>query len=1127
MRYSVISDTAFLICLALCLTVGSSGNASQVPDEIFRVLLHGNSPLTSVVPNGTMNAAIRSNVSSPRDVLWAEDEHFSGPIFSCDSETRAHLEVEGFEELAEPLDSFAVSFWFRARDSLVGSNSSVISPLVVVPTSPDTTLHVELRDSQLCVGGGCTSDLELQDDNWHHLTISSNEDGTMDAYIGGAPVSVDTFEPSQDGTTSTSSLLLCYSVIGEDVFDGYIADVVVFGRSLSEDEVVLNYNLRGNPFTSGLPGLCSDVLIPGVITTTECGKDMGCYIFPERDLSTVDSTLALTGFGGRIGVCVNSRVTELLPPPNVVPPANAFFPLNLNVMSSFPLSMYKGDGRGVYLVEDELFGQALYCNAEEDGFVALDSVGYGVGGRFSINMWFNPDRISGKGHSWLFSHGQNGDDPMGANQVQIYLTEDAGSEYGHVSALVHDWNDEFSGFVDPVGILHSDGTIGGMVDGNGTDGQEAHDIHDGDWHMVTLTSNPMGEQGYVLYVDGEEVNRLDSAVEAQNVLGRDFDVIGGEMLMISNEMLLCGRGYSREEEYPFQGKVAFLSVWEGALDPRQVRVLYDTVAQKGVSGGGDVKDTGIQEEIWMQTGTNYRYSTLGNQCVFPAIFQGAAVHDCVTFPDGTSRCDVGDVWEECLTFESGLIADVPSQGYSVIEEIYERTTAGGMLEHCLLTESPDEASRESSLGCKDGFMCAPYEHSSSEDGICIQNPSSIARYDIFNYMNMQELPQPLSLYPLLDGSLSEVTFPANEGVGSPSWRYSQNFRAQVPDCTAQESRSLIGLVASTTHEPGHTECIWFAPSPSFGDVPPEKQMIMSNEMMTVVLEYVPSSQGKYSIGIEGIGQNSIQESWSDSGQTEMKSTIDSNGEWHFMCASAFSSYNKTEVTIYLDGTLESSWVSRDHGGLHDGIGEASDVFLCPYFNGQVSQYVNFGTSLSEKQVKSLYDVFRDSGIIEEGTGVGQDDGNSGLSGGAIAGIVIGSVVAGGLLAILLIIVAKKYRRSRPNSFRKYKNDSGGFASGDLQSDAGDGSRSLREQFSYQYSASELEDTLSRALSENLSRNFSYEYEMEGSNDQNGSMGQISKKEDMMVSNPTYAVDTPQMQSRPKDDHSTSCSEASD
>ena len=142
--------------------------------------------------------------------------------------------------------------------------------------------------------------------------------------------------------------------------------------------------------------------------------------------------------------------------------------------------------------------------------------------------------------------------------------------------------------------------------------------------------------------------------------------------MITNEILLCGRGYdSAGETFPFHGRLAFLSMWDTRLTPVQIDRLYKGVT--GMSGTGmdyssDDVDIVYRDNAMQLT----RYTESGEQCEFPAIWSGELVYDCVTHEDGREKCFVGGRWEVC--------ADKYGDGDVIIETeraaMMKRTEAG-------------------------------------------------------------------------------------------------------------------------------------------------------------------------------------------------------------------------------------------------------------------------------------------------------------------------------------------------------------------------------------------------------------------------------------------------------------------
>ena len=1084
--------------------------------------LHGDDPLSNNILSGEN---IDANVRPGGDPSFVEDRWF-GAVFQCGP--LSSLAIEGFGESAAGSlspSSFSVSFWFRTNTSTGGSG--VMQDLVWVPIDGDTHLHVWLADGDLWVGDGRVTGLDvpdsLSDGRWHHVTITSGassvRDGSapevVDVYLEGVQVSNNTVQVSANVEPGVSDLLVCDSVVenGRHVLDGHVLDLVVFDRTLSREEVVLNYNLRDNPFVSSSsyasfldgesndsPAVCSDEPIAGIITTTDCGEGHECYKLHARQFSELRSDGSLLGYEGSIGMCApESRMTDMLPGPGVVPPPLAFFPLNMDQLWSWPLGIYKGDHRGVSLVSDELFGQALYCNGSEYGFAGLDSVPYGVGGRWSINIWFRPDEVSDKEHSWLFSHGDTGTNPYGANQVQMYLTEskDGGSPsgYGHITASVHDGNDQVSlrlDGVDAVPVLNGDGTVGEFLRANASDGAW-HDIHDGEWHMMTLTTNVDGQKGFVLYLDGEEVNALTREEAPRNFLGKEFEVHGGDPLVITNEMLLCGRGYdSAGETFPFHGRLAFLSLWDTRLTPDEVSRLYTAVTAMGAT---DVANPTEEFDLVYREHGPYavpyvRYTDSGQKCEFPAIWAGASVYDCVTHEDGKEKCFVNGSWEEC--------ADKYGDGDAIIEteraDMMNRVEPGDEWDLCLLSVAPNDAATGSAQGCNGGLMCVPLEEGQAavaDEGRCQPAPGSFGSFHVFNYLHQIGMDHPLTLYPLLDESLDAVTVPSHAAIAEDIiWERSAPLGSSAPMCVADASK--ITLDVGVTNNGEHTDCVWFAPVDTDGGAErdpcslPPRQILMSHKMLEVGLEPVTGSVGEYALFLLANGSSSTAQSPS---VTTGGSPNDE--QWHFVCLTTSSTSDVSNIDMYLDGRHVKA-VSGE-GGLYDGITTSSVVSLCPSFNGQVAHYIGFGEALAANEIRSLYTMFDESGIVQGMLGFANGGSDGGLSGAEIAGVVIGSVLLGALLfAVVLAIVKHRSQLQQPASVKRDKdsnvilpNDDALVAPdvadqpGDLERD---GEKSLRQKFSAHYPPSDLHGgSLSREfsayyqpsdLSSNLSSNLS-------------------------------------------------------
>lgn len=80
-----------------------------------------------------------------------------------------------------------------------------------------------------------------------------------------------------------------------------------------------------------------------------------------------------------------------------------------------------------------------------------------------------------------------------SNTINIYLPDDQHPDFSLIRTIVKDASDN-----NDTEFLDSDG----QTDVNALpDYSAAKNVTDGDWHMVTVTSQP-GGRGYYLYVDG-------------------------------------------------------------------------------------------------------------------------------------------------------------------------------------------------------------------------------------------------------------------------------------------------------------------------------------------------------------------------------------------------------------------------------------------------------------------------------------------------------------------------------------------------------------------------------------------------------------------------------------------------
>jgi len=722
-----------------------------------------------------------------------------------------------------------------------------------------------------------------------------------------------------------------------------------------------------------------------------------------------------------------------------------------------------------------------------------------------------------------------------------------------------------------VPVLHGNGQVGEFVvlddDASqvlgGSGELDPRNARDGDWHMVTVTTN--GDAGFVLYLDGEEVNSIGANSTVENVLGEVFDVHGGDMLLAMNEMVLCRRGVpsSDDEPFAFRGRLAYLSLWDTRLGPGQVRLLFDAVTNAAQRSLPSALPPSVAAEFdptihFDRIDRASRVSVKGARCMFPAIYAGALAYDCVVYADGTERCEVADEdgggWQVCAAADA-VGPSTDSQQQQQEEEdaddaeyvdddlraaVLQRGEAGGEMDHCLLSEPEQDVKRESPIGCRDGLMCVPitdddlyYSISDvgagagaggGDIGTCMRAPSTISRFDIFNYLYRMNMAQPLSLYPLIDRSLEEVTLPPKTATAeNVRWRWSSPFKGEVPQCTARSEDlgdgSSIELAISTTQGPEFSECVWFSvrerEDPSSSLQVYDKLVFMRNDVFEAVLHPVacrdtPCTADQYTLDVDIVAARDE----ADVMDASTAANIDSAERWHMACASVSVSAdddtarNMTSVDLYLDGkrikTLAvPATVPASSSVLPDAVGLRSNVTLCPSFDGSVTNYVRFGSSLSAEDINTLFRMYEDVGIADFGDFGQTDDTGGGLSAGAIAGIVIISLLCGGLLAVVAVMMYRK-SRSRGEFLRRDKDSNVAMPDDGADDGAGTaraGERSLREQFSYEYSASDLSG-------QSLSRQFSYEYTQDGQ-DVHGRDGREAAETTTGVvarANPIYEVE---------------------
>ena len=321
-----------VVALVLLFSSASQGQLlnstnSINPDPKYVFMLRGETaPLVSTVPERSLSALVRTGIETGNENIWEDDVNF-GTVFRCSEETKSFLEIPGIS-LGD--SGFALSFWFKTEDGnttaaknqtayllstsgsqisvALGESESNISGLLRSTVAGDASAKASSVYSNDCVGvSSCPREMKppiIADGNWHHVTITSNFNGTAKGYrmyIDG--VKVGETDAGGDIDLRDGSMFLCAADgNGANIFDGNVVDLVMYDESLTEDQVVILFNAR-NPFTSAIsPGMCSDTPIPGLFTQTACEQGYQCYILSLNDIVELTNTHEYDELVGRIGM---------------------------------------------------------------------------------------------------------------------------------------------------------------------------------------------------------------------------------------------------------------------------------------------------------------------------------------------------------------------------------------------------------------------------------------------------------------------------------------------------------------------------------------------------------------------------------------------------------------------------------------------------------------------------------------------------------------------------------------------------------------------------------------------------------------------------------------------------------
>lgn len=271
----------------------------------------------------------------------------------------------------------------------------------------------------------------------------------------------------------------------------------------------------------------------------------------------------------------------------VAPTPTFYFPLtgNTTVSSSIPANQFKGiPSPGIQWVEDALFGTVLECNRTEKTYISIPGVSYGESGPFAISFWAKPNLSYGALYEYAFSQNATttvniSTDP---NLVEIYFPQVGQPDTGIVRTMVRDSTDTEINPADPM-FIDSDGCIANpsCVGVNST-GLFRNLSTDGNWHMITITTNPQGGKGIALYIDGQLVAQTQPGVDYMNSAGRIATADGGNPISLNGTLTLCARADLNSQRF-YSGRLAHLRIFDFALNDSQVEAVYVQQARTIIS----------------------------------------------------------------------------------------------------------------------------------------------------------------------------------------------------------------------------------------------------------------------------------------------------------------------------------------------------------------------------------------------------------------------------------------------------------------------------------------------------------------------------------------------------------------
>lgn len=228
----------------------------------------------------------------------------------------------------------------------------------------------------------------------------------------------------------------------------------------------------------------------------------------------------------------------------------------------------------------------------------------------------------------------------GRNQVQIYFPQEEHPAYGLARAYVRDGNDVYTG-EESQGYIDSDGQIGN----NSGPRAVRFPLLDGNWHMLTLTSEQQGGPGYRMYVDGQLAADLNARTIASSQ-SPELHVDGGDPMNLTGSIVLCSRSDDPSDRH-LDGNLAYLSLYDEALQGEQIAALYAAVQEKNSTVTATAAPAKETPALSTKRPETQRYSISGRPCMFPALYNGEMITNCVD-QGVDSFCPVAEnEWEAC------------------------------------------------------------------------------------------------------------------------------------------------------------------------------------------------------------------------------------------------------------------------------------------------------------------------------------------------------------------------------------------------------------------------------------------------------------------------------------------------